>query len=434
MAAVAEAMGAAFRGCLDLPRPHRERSASVDRRGVCCGMRRRRWRGWRQVTLPACGGFAEIARQSAEAKARMSLAPTQAAVARPSPTASISMRRRPKSGSTSRSRRCCERCRRPRAGTLSKPRAPASAASSSRRLLHCSSSVQADFRPRAGARPDGEWLSSDWVEIEFSAKEFGAAAAAYGGGHCSRSRHRREHVSGALHQRYPAGGDSSCARGGILPCLVRPFDPKVAEAYLGAAAPPPASALPVQEGDHTKGAGGSEGKRDEEELFAERPASNRQIPVAEPYAEFVAGLDRGDATRSADDANRVRQQRWKHDALAECIEKGVGRCEAVDEYGRSPLFLAAFGGHINAVDVLLANGRLGGAGSSVGWIPRCCCAEPRCRRAKAGSASLGPSPQPRGSCCIHASKRIQLKYVGRHPHDNPDPADARSPRGWLRRH
>ena len=326
-----------------------------------------------EVMLPACGGFAEIACQSAETCAHtVQVLDGQywrgrrlTALALDEAKAKIRIHQQIKA--VLRTLQTTKNFR-----NFVEAKGTASAASGSRRLLHCSSSVQSDFRPRRGTRPSGEWLSTDWVEIEFSAKEFGAQQLRRMAGviiAVVRGIEGSDYVERCISANQQVATPLAPAEAFFLAAFALSNE-KVAEAYLGADA---VSSVVVDEREGRVGCAQMTDKKrleEEQELFASRLREAVVVAAEGPYAEFIGGLDRGDATRSSDDAKlRAAAASGNLAALEDCIKKGIGRCSATDEYGRSPLFLAAFAGHADAVDLLLAHGAPSAQAAHGGWTP-----------------------------------------------------------------
>ena len=92
--------------------------------------------------------------------------------------------------------------------------------------------------------------------------------------------------------------------------------------------------------------------------------------AAAAWAEFVASLQAGDATRSMDDARlRAAAARGDLRLILECIGKRSARLDGQDEYGRTALFLAAEHGHAEAARELLTLGARATLTANGGWLP-----------------------------------------------------------------
>mmetsp|Transcript_50348 Transcript_50348/g.163143 ORF Transcript_50348/g.163143 Transcript_50348/m.163143 type:complete len:595 (-) Transcript_50348:541-2325(-) len=91
--------------------------------------------------------------------------------------------------------------------------------------------------------------------------------------------------------------------------------------------------------------------------------------VVSAWAEFMATLEAGDATRSQDDV-KLRSAAASGDmhTMVASLAKSA-RINAQDEYGRSPLFLAASQGRAAAVDYLLQHGARATQTANGGWLP-----------------------------------------------------------------
>ena len=91
--------------------------------------------------------------------------------------------------------------------------------------------------------------------------------------------------------------------------------------------------------------------------------------AAAPFAALVRELDSGHATRARDDG-RLRAAAAAGDTgqVAACLAEGA-RVDALDEYGRSALFVAAHEGHGAVVAELLAQGAAPGLPAHGGCTP-----------------------------------------------------------------
>ena len=232
----------------------------------------------------------------------------------------------------------------------------------------------------AGARECGEWRTNDWCEVRFSAKEFGAQQLRRMLGvlvAVVRGTEGDDYLKRCLSPKQRVATPLAPAEATWLVSMT--LEDKEAAGYIGPAA-------------------ASTGENDEEEDGAAKIRAAIIAAATEPYREFVELLDGGGSTRAADDA-RLRAAAATGDALAleRLLEDGVARCDGSDEYGRSPLFLAAYEGHLHAVITLLEHGARVSQAAHGGWMPKQAALA-------AGHTSIAIRLEEAGIGCVHAKK------------------------------
>lgn len=238
-----------------------------------------------------------------------------------------------------------------------------SSSGTQRRLQHAASSgLHGDVRPCIGDRGEvGSWREEDWCEIRFSAREFGAQQLRRMVGvivAVVRGTEGAEYLQRCLASRRSVATPLAPAEATWLVSIG--FDEAAAMGYLCEGGEGGGG-----ESGGGKGCGGTNG--DEDDLIKRAVL----VEAAAAYCALVTALDGGDATRAVDDA-RLRSAAATGDAagITALLEGGVARCDGRDEYGRSPLFLAAIGGHTEAVGLLLAAGARASQGANGGWMAR----------------------------------------------------------------
>ena len=286
-----------------------------------------------------------------------------------------------------------------------------SASAAKRRLLHSSSSLVDDVRAQCGRRIAGQWLDEDWVEVRMEAGAFGAQQARRMAGvlvALVRGVEGEDYLRRCVDGRHQVATPLAPAEATWLASFS--MDPPDATCYLppsihttsAAAAFSRASAgemhmhmhhgvvlndaMLVRSDDATTAS--SAALASQHAAAVARVRAGIIAHVRGHWQEFVASIDAGDATRSRDDS-RLRSAAAGGDArlVASSLAAGAARLESQDEYGRSPLFLAAFGGHAEVVELLLDSNAKPTRTANGGWLA-CAAAE------AAGHASLAARLKP----------------------------------------
>ena len=392
--------------------------------------------GWR-VTMPTCGGFADIFHLNGAALARAldaldgRLWRGSRLIALRGKEARAKLLVHQKIKHVLRSLAAAKHFR-----NFVDPKGINSAGSAQRKLQHCSSGVHTDVRAAMGARgictgddvggsckvegktAEDAWRRHDWVEIRFCAREFGAqqlrrmagVLIAYvrgveGDDYLERCTCTRQHVTTPLAPAEATwlAGYGLEAKAAEAYCGIALSDPNVVAGAgmgggglggLGGSMGPVSTAGAGDEassanhgtdddvvvGDVVKNGGGLEhmnsvsasgatASRAEAAFEAKLRAAVMSASAA-PFAALVRSLDGGDATRAQDDA-KLRDAALAGDVVlvAECLDVGVARLDATDEYGRSPLFLAASNGKLSVVTALLERGARTSQAAHGGWTP-----------------------------------------------------------------